>query len=66
LVSPKHHSWMLRGKERVEDNILDLADPFGKLVYFLLPFKEDAVFVGEVENPWEGGRLAIPFDLLDD
>jgi hypothetical protein len=57
---------MLRGKGRVEEDVLDFDNSFGELVDFLVPFEEDAIPVGKVENTQEGGRLAICFDLLDD
>ncbi len=57
---------MLRGKERVEDDVLNFNNSLGELVYFLVPFTEDTVPVGKVENTREGSRLAIRFNLLDD
>jgi hypothetical protein len=57
---------MLHGEGRVEDNILDLDIPSGKLVYFLVLFEEDAVSVSEIKNTPEGGQLGICFNLLDD
>jgi len=56
---------MLHGKGRVEDDVLGINNSFGELIYFLVPFKEDAVPVDEDESTQEGGLLAIRFDLLD-
>ena len=66
LISPEHHSWMFHSKGKVEDDVLNLNNPFGKLVHFLFPFKMDAVPVGKVENTQEVDHLATRFDLLDD
>ncbi len=46
---------MLRGKGGVENDVLDLDDPFGRLIYLLVPFKEDAISVCKIKNTWEGG-----------
>ena len=54
---------MFRSKGRVEDDFLNVDDPFGKLVHFLVPFEKDAVPVGEVKNTRKGGRLAIRYLL---
>ena len=64
MILPKHHSWMFRSERRVEDNVLNLDNAFGKLVHFLFLFKKDAVAVGVVKNTWEGGRFAIRFNLF--
>ena len=66
LVSPEHHSWVFCSKGRVEDDVLNVNNPFGKLVHFLVQFEKYAVPVGEVKNTREGGRFAIRFDLPDD
>ena len=66
LVSSEHHPWMLRSKGGVEDNVLDLDNPFGRLIYLLVSFKEDAISVCKIKSIREGGRLGIHFDLLDD
>ncbi len=66
LISPEHHSWVFCSKGRVEEDVLNIDNPFGKLVHFLVPFKKYALPVGEVKNTREGGQLAICFDLLDD
>jgi hypothetical protein len=70
LVSPEHHSWVFCSEGRVEDDVLNVNNPFGKLVHFLVPFKKYAVPVAvpasEVKNTREGGQFAIRFDLPDD
>ncbi len=41
LASPKHHScWVFCSKARVEDDVLNVNNPFGKLVHFLVSFKK--------------------------
>jgi hypothetical protein len=45
---------MFRSEGRVEGDVLNLDDPFGKLVNFLVPFEKDAIPVGEVKNTREG------------
>jgi hypothetical protein len=57
---------VFRSKGRVEDDVLNVDDPFGKLVHFLIPFEKNAAPVGEVKNTRKGGRLAIRLDFLDD
>ena len=46
---------MFRSEGRVEDNVLNVDDPFEKLVHFLVPFKKDAVPVGEVKKNKKDG-----------
>jgi hypothetical protein len=48
LASPKHRSGVFCSKKRVEDDVLNVKNPFGKLVHFLVPFEKYAVPVGEV------------------
>jgi hypothetical protein len=50
LISPEHHSWVFRSEGRVEDDVLNVDDPFGTLVHFLVPFEKDAIPVGKVNN----------------
>jgi hypothetical protein len=57
---------MFCGEGKVEDNILDLNDPFGELVNLLILLEEDAIPVRKIKATQEGGRLAIRFHLLDD
>jgi hypothetical protein len=57
---------MFRGKGGVDGNVLNLNNPFRKVIHFLVSFEKDAIPVGEVKNTRKGGRLAIHFDLPDD
>ena len=57
---------MLRGKGEVEDEVFDLNDPLGRLIYLLVLFEEDAISVCKIKNTREGSRFGICFDLLDD
>ncbi len=50
LVSYERHSWMLHGKGGVEDNVIDLNNPFGRLIYLLIPFEENAISVGKIKK----------------
>jgi len=66
LIPPKHHSWVFCSEGRIEDNVFNVNDPFGKLIHFLVPFEKYTIPVGKVENTREGGRHAVRFDLLHD
>ena len=46
---------MLHSKGGVEDDVFDLENPLGRLVYLLIPFKEDAISVCKIKNTQEGG-----------
>ncbi len=50
LVSSEYHSWVFRDKGGVEDNAINLVDPFGALVDFFFSLEEDAVPAVEVKN----------------
>ncbi len=41
---------MLRSKGGVEGDVFDINDPLGRLIYFLVPFKEDAVSICKIKN----------------
>ena len=46
---------MLRGKGGVEDDVYELNDPLGRLIYLLVPFEENAISVCKIKNTQEGG-----------
>jgi hypothetical protein len=55
---------MLRSKGGVEDNVLGLNDPFGRLIYLLVPFKEDAISVCKSKIPGRAVDLVYALTLL--
>jgi hypothetical protein len=59
LVSPEHHSWVFRSEGRVEDDVLNINNPFRKLVHSLVPFEKYAVPVGKVKIP--GRAVDLPY-----
>ena len=42
LILPNHFSWVFRSKGRVEEDVLNVDDPFGKLVHFLISIEKYA------------------------
>jgi hypothetical protein len=54
----------INSEKGVKDNVLDFNDPFGKLIYLFVPFKEDAILSAKSKIPGRAVNLAYALTFL--
>jgi hypothetical protein len=55
---------VLRSKRGVEDDVFDINNPLWRIIYFLVPFKEDAVSICKIKIPGRAVALAYASTFL--
>ncbi len=55
---------MLRSKGGVEGDVFDIDNPFGGLIYFLVPFEEDTILSAKSKIPGRAVNLAYASTFL--